>query len=78
MKILNPENMYHSPRYYSGVKAGNMIFTSGRVPIDSEGNVVASNDARSQTDHIMQDLRLVLAEGGATLENVVYVHTYFV
>jgi 2-iminobutanoate/2-iminopropanoate deaminase len=77
MKILNPKGMYHSSRYYSGVRAGNMIFTAGRVPIDPEGNVVAPNDAREQTEQIMQDLEQILAEGGATLQNVVYVHTYF-
>lgn len=77
MKILNPEGLYHSPRYYSGVRAGNMIFTAGRVPIDPAGKVVAPNDAEAQTEHIMQDLQMILAEGGAALQNVVYVHTYF-
>jgi len=76
MKILNPKNIYHSPRYYSGVKAGNTIYTAGRVPLDLEGNVVAPNDARAQTEYIMEDLKLILAEGGATFQDVVYVHTY--
>lgn len=76
MQILNPKNTYNSSRYYSGVKAGNMIFTAGRVPLDLEGNVVTPNDARAQTEHIMEDLKLILAEGGATLQDVVYVHTY--
>jgi len=77
MKILNPENIYNSPRYYSGVKAGNMIFTAGRVAYNLERNVVAPNDARHQTEKIMDDLKLILAEGGATLQDVVCVHTYF-
>ena len=68
MKILNPEGMYHSQRYYSGLRAGNMIFTAGRVPIDLEGNVVAPNDAAKQTEVIMEDLQKILAEGGATLQ----------
>jgi len=76
MQILNPKSIYNSPRYYSGVKAGNTIYTAGRVPIDLEGNVVAPNDARAQTEHTMEDLKLILAEGGATLQDVVYVHTY--
>jgi 2-iminobutanoate/2-iminopropanoate deaminase len=77
MKILNPKNMFHSPRYYSGVRAGNMIFTAGRVPIGPDGNVVAPNNAEIQTEHIMQDLQTILAEGEATLQDVVYVHTYY-
>jgi 2-iminobutanoate/2-iminopropanoate deaminase len=77
MKILNPKTIYNSPRYYSGVRAGNMCFTAGRVPLDPDGKVVAPNDARAQTKNIMEALQLILAEGGATLQDVVYVHTYF-
>jgi enamine deaminase RidA (YjgF/YER057c/UK114 family) len=77
MRILNPKNIYNSPRYYSGVRAGNMIFTAGRVPLDPDGNVVAPNDARAQTENIMEALQAILAEGGATLQDVVYVHTMF-
>lgn len=77
MKVLNPDGIYHSPRYYSGVRAGNIIYTAGRVPLDLEGQVVAPNDARAQTEKIMEDLELILKEGGATLQDVTYVHTYF-
>lgn len=77
MKILKPEGIYASPRYYPGVRAANMIFTAGRVPLDAEGNVFAPNDARAQTENIMEALDLILKEGGATLQDVVYVHTYF-
>jgi len=73
---LNPPSIYNSPRYYSGVRAGNMIFTAGRVPLDLEGNVVAPNDARAQTEKIMEDLGAILAQGGCTLQDVVFVHTY--
>jgi enamine deaminase RidA (YjgF/YER057c/UK114 family) len=73
---LNPQSIYNSPRYYSGVRAGNMIFTAGRVPLDLEGNVVAPNDAGPQTEKIMEDLRAILDEGGCTLQDVVFVHTY--
>jgi enamine deaminase RidA (YjgF/YER057c/UK114 family) len=73
---LNPPSIYNSPRYYSGVRAGNMIFTAGRVPLDLEGNVVAPDDARAQTARIMEDLGTILAQGGCTLQDVVFVHTY--
>jgi len=73
---LNPEGIYNSARYYSGIKAGTMIFTAGRVALDLDGKVIAPHDARAQTEFIMQDLKTILAEGGATLQDVVYVHTY--
>lgn len=77
MKILKPEGLFSSPRYYPGVKAGNLIFTAGRVPLDAEGNVYAPDKVRAQTENIMEALERILAEGGATLQDVVYVHTYF-
>ncbi|MGD9147157.1 MAG: RidA family protein, partial [Anaerolineae bacterium] len=66
-----------SPRYWPGVRAGNMIFTAGRVPLDKDGNVFAPNDAAAQTENIMEALQAILAEGGATLQDVVYVYTMF-
>lgn len=77
MQILKPEGVYCSPRYYPGVRAGNTIYTAGRVPVDLEGNVVAPNDACAQTENIMEALQKILAEGGATLQDIVHVRTYF-
>jgi len=74
---LNPAGIYNSPRYYSGIRSGNLIFTAGRVPLDPDGEVVTPNDAATQTEHIMTDLEKILAKGGARLQDVVYVHTYF-
>ena len=77
MEILNPDSIYNSPRYYSGLKVGHTIYTAGRVPIDFEGNVVAPNDAGAQTHQIMEDLQTILAEGGATFQDVVHIRTYY-
>jgi len=76
MQILNPEGIYNFPGFASGVKVGNTIYSAGRVPINLEGNVIAPNDARTQTEHVMEDLKAILSEGGATLQDVVYMHTY--
>jgi 2-iminobutanoate/2-iminopropanoate deaminase len=77
MKVLKPDGFFASPRYWPGVRAGNMIFTAGRVPLDQDGNVFAPNDAAAQTENIMEALQAILAEGGATLQDVVYVYTMF-
>ena len=77
MKILKPANIYSSPKYYPGLKAGNTIYTAGRVPVDIDGSVYAPNDPKAQTRQIMECLQIILAEGGATLNDVVYIHTYY-
>jgi len=77
MKILKPDHIYSSPRYAPGILAGNTIYTAGRVPVDLNGDIVAPNDARAQTEQILDCLEAILAEGNATLKNVVYIHTYY-
>jgi 2-iminobutanoate/2-iminopropanoate deaminase len=77
IQVLNPEGMYHSKRYASGMKAGNLITTAGRVPLALDGSVVAPGDAAAQTAHILRELDLILKAGGASLQDVVHIHTYF-
>ena len=77
MQILNPEGIFHSDRYHSAVRVGNTIHTAGRIPVDVAGRIVAPGDAAEQTAKIMEDMIRILAEGGATLNDVVSVRTYF-
>jgi enamine deaminase RidA (YjgF/YER057c/UK114 family) len=77
MQIINPASIYNSPRYASGVRAGSTIYTAGRVPINVDGSVYAPNDPAAQTEQILQCLKVILAEGGATLKDVVLIHTYY-
>jgi enamine deaminase RidA (YjgF/YER057c/UK114 family) len=77
MQILKPDHIYCSPRYAPGILAGNTIYTAGRVPVDLNGNIVAPNDARAQTEQILDCLEAILAEGNATFKDVVYIHTYY-
>jgi len=77
IQALNPPKIYNSPRYASGMRAGSILYTAGRVPLDLAGNVVAPGDTGAQTERIMRDLTEILSAGGAQLRDVVYVHTYF-
>jgi enamine deaminase RidA (YjgF/YER057c/UK114 family) len=77
MKILKPDTIFTSPRYAPGVRVGNTIYTAGRVPIDLNGEVVAPNDVRAQTEQILDCLETIVAEGGATLRDVVHIRTYY-
>ena len=76
MQVLNPQGVSNCERYYSGVKVGNMIFTAGRIAFDAEGKVIRPNNAAAQTRHIMEDITRILKAGGATLEDIVLIHTY--
>jgi len=77
MQIINPASIFNSPRYASAIRAGSTIYTAGRVPIDLDGSVYAPNDPAAQTEHILQCLKVILAEGGASFKDVVLIHTYY-
>jgi len=57
--------------YSQAVKAGNMIFCSGQIPIDPATGEFVSADVSEQTEQVFTNLKAVLEAAGATLENVV-------
>jgi 2-iminobutanoate/2-iminopropanoate deaminase len=58
--------------YSQGIRASNLLFVSGQVPIDpATGALIEAKDIQSQTRRALQNLKEILAAGGATLDNVV-------
>lgn len=62
--------------YSQGVKAGNLLFVSGQIPIDPETGEVVGEDIAAQTEQVLHNLEAVLEEAGATLEQVVRVDIF--
>ena len=59
--------------YSQGVKAGNIIFTSGQLHIDPENGQMLKGDIQEQTRLCLENVKAILEEGGAKLEYVVKV-----
>jgi 2-iminobutanoate/2-iminopropanoate deaminase len=58
--------------YSQGIKAGNLLFVSGQVPIDpATGALIEAKDISSQTRRVLQNIQQILSSGGATIDNVV-------
>jgi 2-iminobutanoate/2-iminopropanoate deaminase len=58
--------------YSQGIRAGNLLFVSGQIPIDpTTGVLIEAKDIQSQTRRALLNLKEILIAGGATLENVV-------
>jgi 2-iminobutanoate/2-iminopropanoate deaminase len=57
--------------YSQAIAAGNLIFTSGQIPLDPATQQMVEGDVRAQTERVMQNLEAVLAAAGATFANVV-------
>ena len=57
--------------YAQAVKVGQMIFTSGQIPLDPKTLNVVEGDITFQTAQVLRNLQEILHEAGATLEQVV-------
>lgn len=56
--------------YSQAVKVGNMLFTSGQIPLLPNGELL-TGDIQEQTHQVFKNLQAVLAEAGASLNDVV-------
>jgi 2-iminobutanoate/2-iminopropanoate deaminase len=69
--IVKPKN---SPApvgpYNHAVRAGDLLFCYGQIPLDLQGNLV-SGDIRAQTERVLENVKAILSDQGLTFANVV-------
>lgn len=73
---ITPENFSTTTRAYShGLKVdvgdSEMIFVTGQIAKDSDGNAVAPDDIVKQTEFVFQNIEKILVAGGSFIEDVV-------
>ncbi|MEK3888936.1 RidA family protein [Bacillus sp. FSL K6-3431] len=56
--------------YSQGIIVNNMFFSSGQIPLTSEGTIV-SEDVTEQAHQVFRNLEAVLVEAGASFDTVV-------
>jgi 2-iminobutanoate/2-iminopropanoate deaminase len=57
--------------YSQAVKVGNVIYTSGAIPIDPANGEVVAGGVAEQAEQALKNLKEVLAGAGASLDAVV-------
>ena len=57
--------------YSQAVKVDNTIYLSGQVSHDDKGNIVGRGDMETQMRQAYENIKKVLAQDGATMDNVV-------
>ena len=57
--------------YSQAVKAGNLLFVSGQVPLDPATGAPVEATIQAQTTQSLNNLKAILAQAGATMDNVV-------
>src|SRR3989442_13213756 len=57
--------------YSQAIVAGNLVFTSGQIPLDPATQQMVQGDARAQAERVMDNLAAVLAAAGTSFGEVV-------
>jgi 2-iminobutanoate/2-iminopropanoate deaminase len=57
--------------YSQGIRAGNMVFLAGQIPINPATGQVSTGSIEEQTAQVLDNLKAVLAADGMTMDNVV-------
>lgn len=57
--------------YSQGMIVGNMIYTSGQIPINPETGNIEATDIEKQVDQACRNIKAVLEAAGSSLEKVV-------
>ena len=57
--------------YSQAIRAGNMLFCSGQIPLDpATGAMVGQGDVKAQTHQVMKNIAAVLKTAGASFDSV--------
>ncbi|MEM8842083.1 MAG: RidA family protein [Pseudomonadota bacterium] len=79
---INPPSMYNSLQFGFSHAArstgGTMVHFAGQVAWDKEGNLVGGDDVAAQAEQVFANLKTMMAEVGATVEDLVMIRTYVV
>ena len=57
--------------YSQAVKAGNLLFVSGQIPLDPASGQLVENTIQAQAARSLENLKAILTQAGGTLDNVV-------
>jgi 2-iminobutanoate/2-iminopropanoate deaminase len=64
--------------YSPAIRAGNLLFISGQIPLDADGTLVGGGDISAQTEQVMRNLAALLKAAGASFAQVVKTTVYLV
>ncbi|MCB1671951.1 MAG: RidA family protein [Gammaproteobacteria bacterium] len=80
MAKIQPVNTPHAPKaigpYSQAVKAGNLAFLSGQIPLQPDTMEIVDGGIEAQANQVFKNLSAVIEATGATLADVVKLTIY--
>ena len=72
IKVVNTDKAPQAIGPYSqAIMIGNMVYTSGQIPLKPENGELVTESIEAQTRQVLDNLKAVLAGAGTTLNNVI-------
>ncbi len=62
--------------YAQGIKVGDTVYISGQLPMDPGTGELVRGSMTTQVNRVLMNIRAILEEAGATLEDVVKITIY--
>ncbi len=76
---LNPPTVPATNGFYShAVRVGDMLYVSGQAAFDEQGELVGEGSMTAQAEHVFGCLSRILADQGATFDDIAFLRTYLV
>ena len=57
--------------YSQGIKSGNLVFTSGQIPLNPKTGELINGDFKSEISQVLTNLNGVLKSGGSSLKKAI-------
>ena len=57
--------------YSQGMIVGNLVYTSGQIPVDPATGMIAGDTIETQAEQSLKNVKAVLEAGGARMESIV-------
>jgi len=75
-EAINPSSMWPPMGYSTALKVDNVVYTSGLVPVNKNGDTIAVGDIKEQSLHCFRQIELCVGEAGGTRGNIVKITAY--
>jgi len=77
-KKVNTSTVVPAPigPYSQGVQAGNMLFVSGQIALDSRTGKIIEGDIKAEAEGVMKNVKAVIEEAGFEMRNIVKTTIY--
>ena len=75
---ITPSGVAPNPALSPGLKLGDLLFVSGNVATDRNGNLVGEGDCEAQSRQVLANVRTIVEAAGSTMQDVVKITCFLI